>query len=57
MYKKSERPFFEEGSIDEKSEVKLEKHPLVVELKFKMLNMQQSPFSISALPPGVSFQL
>ncbi len=34
--------FFDQGSIDGKSEVKLEKWHLVAELKLKMLNMQKS---------------
>ncbi len=36
MYQKSEWYFFDQGSIDGKSEVKVEKRHLVVELKLKM---------------------
>ena len=35
-YKKSECPSFNKGSIDEESAVKLEKYPLVEELKLKI---------------------
>ena len=57
MYQKSERRFFDQGSIDGKSEVKLEKCHLVAELKLKMLNLQKVTFLISALPLGDTFQL
>ena len=53
MYKKSEWYFFGQGSIDGKSEVKVEKCHLVEELKLKMLNVQK----ISAQPPGGTFEL
>ncbi len=43
--------------IDGKSEVKVEKRYLVVELKLKMLNMQKVPFSISTPPTGGAFEL
>ena len=57
VYKKSERRFFDQGSIDLKSEIKVEKRHLVAELKLKMLNMQKVTFSISTLPPGGAFKL
>ncbi len=57
MYKKSEWYFFDQGSIDGKSEVKVEKHHLVVELKLKVLDMQKVTFSISTPPPGGAFEL
>ncbi len=57
VYKKSERRFFDQGSIDLKSEIKVEKRHLVAELKLKMLNMQKVTFSISTLPPGGTFEL
>ncbi len=57
MYQKSERRFFDQGSIDGKSEVKLEKCYLVEELKLKMLNSQKVTFSISTPPPGAAFEL
>ncbi len=59
MYQKSEWFFFDEGSIDGKSEVNLEKTPPVEELKLKMkmLNMQKVTFSISTLPLGGTFKL
>ncbi len=52
MYEKSEWYFFDQGSIDEKSEDKVEQCHLVEELKLKMLNMQKVTFYISTLPPG-----
>ena len=51
MYKKSEWPFFDPGSIDGISEVK------VADLKLKMLNMRKVTFSFSTLPPGGAFEL
>ncbi len=39
MYKKYEHLFFDRGSIGEKSEVNVEKHPRAAELKVKMLNV------------------
>ena len=57
MYQKCEWYFFDQGSIDGKSEVKVEKRHLVAELKFKMLIMQKVTFSISAPPPGDTFEL
>ncbi len=57
MYKKSEWYFFDQGSIDGKSEVKVEKHHLLAELKLKMLNMQKVTFSILTPPPGGAFEL
>ncbi len=57
MYPKSEWYFFDQGSIDEKTEVKVEKCHLVAELKLKMLNLQKVTFLISALPLGDTFQL
>ncbi len=57
MYQKSEWYFFDQGSIDGKSEVKVEKRHLMVELKLKVLNMQKVTFSISTLPPGGAFEL
>ena len=55
MYQKSEWYFFDQGSIDGKSEVKVEKCHLVAELKLKMLNMQKVTFLISTPPPGGAF--
>ena len=55
-YQKSEWYFFDQGPIDGKSEVKVEKHHLVAELKLKMLNLQKVTFSISTLPPGDTFE-
>ncbi len=55
MYKKSERYFFDQGSINGKSEVKVEKYHLLAELRLKMLNMQKVTFSISTTPPGGTF--
>ncbi len=57
MYQKSEWYFFDQGSTDGKSEIKVEKRYLVAELKLKMLNMQKVTFSISTLPPGGAFEL
>ncbi len=57
MYQKSEWYFFDQGSIDWKSEVKVEKRHLVVELKLKVLNMKKVTFSISTQPPGGAFEL
>ncbi len=57
MYKKSEWPFFDQGSIDGKSEVQVEKCHQMAEPKLKMLNLQKVTFSISALPPGDAFEL
>ena len=57
MYQKSEWHFFDQGSIDGKSEVKVEKCHLVAELKLKMLNMQKVTFSILTPPPGGTFEL
>ena len=57
MYQKSEWYFFDQGSIDGKSEVKVEKCHLVVELKLKVLNMQKVTFSISTPPPGGACKL
>ncbi len=56
-YQKSEWSFFDQGSIDGKSEVNMEKCHLVAELKLKMLNMQKVTFSISTSPPGGAFKL
>ncbi len=56
MYQKSEWYYFDQGSIDGKSEVKVEKCHLEVELKLKMLNMQKLIFSISTPPPGGDFE-
>ncbi len=36
-YQKSEEPFFEQWAIDEKSEIKVEKHPQVAKLKLKVI--------------------
>ncbi len=44
MYKKSQWYFFDQGSIDGKSEVKVVKRDLVAELKLKMLNLQKWHF-------------
>ncbi len=57
MYQKSEWYFFEQGLIDGKSEVKVERCHIVVELKLKMLNMQKVTFSILTPPPGGIFEL
>ncbi len=57
MYQKSEWYFLGQCSIDGKSEVNVEKHHLVVELKLKMLYMQKVTLSISTLPPGGDFEL
>ncbi len=57
MYQKSEWYFFDQGSIDGKSTVTVEKCNLVAELKSKMLNMQKVTFSISTPPPGGTFEL
>ncbi len=57
MNKKSEWYIFDQGSIDWKSEVKVEKRHLVAELKLKMLNKQRVTFSISTPPPGGAFEL
>ncbi len=57
MYQKSEWYFFNQGSIDGKKEVKVEKRYLVAELKLKMLDMQKVTFSISTLPSGGAFEL
>ena len=57
MCQKSEWNFFDQGSIDGKSEVKMEKCHLVAELKLKMLNVQKVTFSISTPPPGGTFEL
>ncbi len=57
VHQKSEWYFFHQGSIDGKSEVKMEKCHLVAELKLKMLNMQKVTFSISTPPPGGAFEL
>ena len=43
--------------MDEKSEVKVEKHPLVVELKLKMVSDAIFTLSISALQKEVIFQM
>ena len=48
---------FDQGSIDNKSEVKVEKRHLMGKLKLKMLNMQNVTFSISTPPPGATFEL
>ncbi len=37
MYQKSEHRYFDRGSIDWKNGVNVEKHPLVAELKLKMI--------------------
>ncbi len=57
IYQKSEWYFFDQGSIDGKSEVKVEKCHLVAELKLKIPNMQNVTFSISTPPPGGAFEL
>ncbi len=57
MHQKSEWYFFDQGSIDGKSEVKVDKCHLVAELKLKMLNMQKMTFSMSTPPPGDTFEL
>ncbi len=49
--------FFEHWSIDEKSDVKVEKHLRVAELKLKVLEKRFWTFSISALQLEVTFQL
>ncbi len=51
------KKFFEQLSIDKKSEVKLEKRPLLAELKLKMVSDMIFIFSISALPLEVTFQM
>ena len=56
MYKKSEY-FFDQGFIDEKSEVKVRKCHLMAELKLKMLNMHKVTFSISTPSQGGAFEL
>ncbi len=57
MYQKSEWYFFDQASIDGKSEVKVEKRHLVAELKLKMLNVQKVIFSISTPPSDGAFEL
>ena len=57
MYQKSEWYFFDQGSIDWKSEVRVEKRQLVLELILKVLNTQKVTFSISTTPPGGAFEL
>ncbi len=57
MYQKSVWYFFDQWSIDGKSEVKVEQRHLMEELKLKMLNMQKVTFSISTPPPGGTFEL
>ena len=52
MYQKSEWHFYNQGSIDGKNEVKVDKCHLVTELKNEMLNLQKVTFSISTLLPG-----
>ncbi len=42
---------------DDKSEVRFEKHHLVDELKLKMAADAEFTFSISALTPGVAYQI
>ncbi len=49
--------FFDQGSIDGKTEAKAEKCRLVAELKLKMVNLQEVTFSISTLLPGDTFEL
>ena len=44
-------------AIDRKSEVKVEKYPLAVEVKLKMLLDMVLTFSFSPLPLDVSFQM
>ena len=56
-YQGERMTLFNQGPIDGKSEVKVEKCHLVVELKLKMLNLQEVTFSISALPQGDTFEL
>ncbi len=57
MYQRSEWRFFDQGSIDEKMEITVEKCHQMAELKLKMLNLQKVTFSISALQPGDTFEL
>ncbi len=57
MYQKSEWYFFDQGSIDGKSEVGLEKYHLVAELKLNMLNMHKVTFSILTPPTAGAFEL
>ncbi len=54
-YQNSEKQFFEELFIDEKGDVKLEKHPLVAEIE----NVRKAilTFLIAALPLEVAFQM
>ncbi len=49
--------FFQHWARECKSEVKVEKHPLVVEVKLKMVPDTILTFSIPALPQHVSFQM
>ena len=58
MYKKSEWYFFDQGFIDGKSAVKMEKGNLLVAgLKFIILNLQKVSFLISSLSQGGAFEL
>ena len=57
IYQKSETNYFQQWPIDWKSEVIVEKYPLVVEVKLNMLPDMILAFSISPLPLNVSFQM
>ncbi len=56
IYQKSGGHFFDKGSIDDKSEVRFEKHSLVDVRKLKMVAVAEFTFLISALPTGDAFQ-